>query len=548
MSAVSQDARPLSRQSPRAARGPASAVAARVLRGGRVLTATFGYLFAVYSFIQPVGYRGTYPAAADRLAFARDFGGNTGLRLFYGEPHGLLTVAGYSAWRVGGTLAIAAAAFGLVATAQALRGEEDAGRTELVLAGIISRRTAYWSAMAAIGVAALVLWAVEFAGFVAGRLPAAGSAYLALATVSVIPVFAGLGAVASQLAPSRRVALELGGGAVALFLLLRAVADTASGAGWLRWATPLGWAEELRPFTGARPAVLLLPAAASVLLLGTAARLAARRDLGSGLLPARGSAEPRLALLSSPAAQSLRSQRGSLLAWTGCFAVFMFILGLVSGGVSPADIPKNAARQLGKLGTGSIATPSGYLSFVFFLVMLAVSLFACAQVGTARREEAGQQLETLLALPVSRVRWLGGRLLIAAGGIVLISLTSGLLTWAGAVSGGAGITLPQALEAGANCLPVAALFLGLTALAYAVTPRASAAIGYGIVTVTFLWQAVGALLGAPGWLVDLTPFAHVGLVPAQPFRAADAAVMAGLGLAAALAALAAFRRRDLLSA
>jgi len=306
MSAVSQDARPLSRQSPRAARGPASAVAARVLRGGRVLTATFGYLFAVYSFIQPVGYRGTYPAAADRLAFARDFGGNTGLRLFYGEPHGLLTVAGYSAWRVGGTLAIAAAAFGLVATAQALRGEEDAGRTELVLAGIISRRTAYWSAMAAIGVAALVLWAAEFAGFVAGRLPAAGSAYLALATVSVIPVFAGLGAVASQLAPSRRVALELGGGAVALFLLLRAVADTASGAGWLRWATPLGWAEELRPFTGARPAVLLLPAVASVLLLGTAARLAARRDLGSGLLPARGSAEPRLALLSSPAAQSLR--------------------------------------------------------------------------------------------------------------------------------------------------------------------------------------------------------------------------------------------------
>jgi ABC-2 type transport system permease protein len=226
----------------------------------------------------------------------------------------------------------------------------------------------------------------------------------------------------------------------------------------------------------------------------------------------------------------------------------MFILGLVSGGVSPADIPKNAARQLGKLGTGSIATPVGYLSFVFFFVMLAVSLFACAQVGAARREEAGQQLETLLALPVSRVRWLGGRLLIAAGGITLISLTSGLLTWAGAVSGGAGITLPRALEAGANCLPVAALFLGLTALAYAVTPRAAVAIGYGIVTVTFLWQAVGALLGAPGWLVDLTPFAHVGLVPAQPFRAADAAVMAGLGLAAALAALAAFRRRDLLSA
>ena len=201
----------------------------------------------------------------------------------------------------------------------------------------------------------------------------------------------------------------------------------------------------------------------------------------------------------------------------------MFILGLVSGGVSPADIPKNAARQLGKLGTGSIATPAGYLSFIFFFVMLAVSLFACAQVGTARREEAGQQLETLLALPVSRVRWLGGRLLIAAGGITLISLTSGLLTWAGAVSGGAGITLPRALEAGGE-LPAGGRALprprrpGLRG-----HPPGERRSCYGIVTVTFLWQAVGALLGAPGWLVDLTPFAHVGLVPAQPFRAADAA-------------------------
>ncbi len=78
------------------------------------------------------------------------------------------------------------------------------------------------------------------------------------------------------------------------------------------------------------------------------------------------------------------------------------------------------------------------------------------------------------------------------------------------------------LEAGANCLPVALLFLGVAALAYAVAPRASGGIAYGLVTVAFLWQLVGSLLGAPRWLVELTPFAHVGLVPAQPFRAGAA--------------------------
>src|SRR5262249_60853540 len=106
-----------------------------------------------------------------------------------------------------------------------------------------------------------------------------------------------------------------------------------------------------------------------------------------------------------------------------------------------------------KLGVGSVLTPSGYLAFVFFLYVLGISMFACAQVGSARREEAGQQLETLLALPVGRTGWLGGRLLIAACAAAVIALLSGLLTWAGALAGGAGVPVGQMVEAGAHGLP-----------------------------------------------------------------------------------------------
>lgn len=532
----------------RAGGGPASALIGLAFRDARMLTIVFTYLFAVYSFVQPFGYRRVYTTPASREAFAHSFGTNPGLRLLYGEPHNVATVTGYTAWRVGGVLAIAAAIFGVLAAVRAVRGEEDAGRTELVLAGIVSRRTVYLSAMAAIGAATLILWAAEFAGFAVGGLPVGGSAYLALATASVIPVFAGIGALASQIAPSRRSAAEISGGAVGLFFLLRVVADTVGGAGWLRWATPLGWAEEMRPFAGARPVVLLLPVVATALLLGIAARLGATRDVGSGLIPERTGASPRMWLLSSPTAQALRGQRDGLIAWASGFAVFSFILGVVASSVSSSGIPASADRAIAKLGAGSVLTPSGYLALIFFFYVLGISLFACAQVGTARREEAGQQLETLLALPVGRTGWLTGRLLLAACATAVISLLSGLLTWAGATAGGTSVPVGQMLEAGANCLPTALLFLGIAALAYAAAPRASAAISYGILVLTFLWQAVGALLGAPGWLVGLTPFAHIGLVPAEPFRATAAVVMIGIGLAAALAALAVFRRRDLIGA
>ena len=525
--------------------GPARALARRAFRDARVRTVAFGYLFAIYSYVQLVAYRDAYPTLSSRLAFARSFANNKAVRLFYGEPHDLLSVSGYAAWRIGGTLAIFAAIFGLLAAVRALRTEEDTGRMELVLAGIVGRRTEYLSAMAAIAAGIVILWFAEFVGFVAGGLPAGGSAYLALATVSVVPVFVGVGAVASQLAPTRRLALELGGAVAGLLFLLRVIGDTASGLGWLRWATPLGWAEELRPFAGSHPLVLVLPAAATVLLLVLAARIAAGRDIGTGMLPARDSAEPRLRLLSSPNAQVLRSERGSLIGWLSGAGAFAYILGVIAKSSSSAGISKSLNRELGKLGSGSIVTPTGYLGFTFIFFVLAVSLFACAQVGAARHEEADQQLETLLALPVSRVRWLGGRLLLATCAAAAISLVAGLLTWMGAESGGVGVSLPKLIEAGANCLPVALLFLGIAALAYAIVPRASAGLAYALVTVAFLWDLVGSLLGAPRWLVELTPFAHVGLVPAQPLRATDAVVMLGLAVLASLSALWAFRRRDL---
>jgi len=526
--------------------GAARALARRALRDARTRTLAFGYLFAIYAYIQPAGYRRAYPTLSDRLAFVHSFAGNDALRLFYGYPYDPVTIGGYAAWRVGGTLAIAAAVFGVLAAVRALRAEEDAGRTELVLAGVVGRRTAYLAALAAIAAGLLALWLAQWAGYIAGGLPVGPCAYLALATTSVAAVFAGVGALVSQLAPTRRIALELGSATVGLFLLLRVIADTATGAAWLRWLTPLGWAEELRPFAGARPLVLALPAAATVLLLVLAARISIGRDVGTGVLPANDTAEPRLRLLSSPSAQALRSERGSLAVWLISTGAFAFILGMVSTSISSAGISKSVQRELNRFGSGSIVTPSGYLAFVFVFFILAVSLFICGQIAAAREEEADERLETLLAQPRSRGGWLAGRLLLAACAAAALSLLAGLLTWAGAASQGVAISLPRMLEAGANCLPVSLLFLGVGALAYAIVPRASVGIAYGLVTVAFLWDLIGSLLAVPRWLVELTPFQHVGLVPTEPFRGGDAAIMVAIGLLAALAALAVFRRRDLI--
>lgn len=511
-------------------------------------TVGFAYAFAIYAFIQPYGYRVAYPTVRDRLTFATSFGANRGLRIFYGEPFNLVTVGGYSAWRVGGTLAIAAAVFGLLAGVRALRAEEEDGRLELVLAGQLTRTGAYVAALVGVAAQAAVLFLAEFAGFLVGRLPALDAAYLSLATASVIPVCAAVGALVSEIAPTRRIALEYGGVVVGALVLARAVADTTSGAAWLRWVTPLGWAESARPFAHADALVLAIPLVVTAALVVVSRRLGRDRDVGSGLVAARDTRTAHVRLLSSPLAQAIRSARGSVLAWVSAVAVCGFVLGVVSQSVSSAGIPASVQRELEKLGYGSIITPAGYLSFLFFFFILVTSIYGCTQVVSARREEADGQLDSVLAAPVGRTRWLGGRVLVALTGITLVALSAGASAWCGAALVGVRVSFGSLLAAGANGVPTAALYLGVAILAYGAAPRASSAVAFGVVVTTYLWDAVGALVHAPAWATDLTPFAWVGFIPAHAFRALPALVMVGIAAAAATLGLVAFRRRDLIGA
>jgi ABC-2 type transport system permease protein len=522
------------------------AVARRTFAEARVRTISFALLFLVAGVTQATAYREGYPTREDRIAFARSVGENDAARLLYGAPRDLLSVGGYVSWRVGGGMAVFAALWGLLGAVRAMRAEEDSGRADVLLAGIVGRRRSFLAQLAGIGAGAAVLWLALFVSFLGGRLPAGGSAYLALAIVSVIPVFAGVGAVTSQLAPTRRSATGLATAVLLVAFALRTVAAIPSaGVGWLRWATPLGWVEELCAFADPQPVVLLLPAVTATILLAVAAALLVRRDVGRGILPARDAAPPRLRLLGSPIEQALRSERGAILAWLAGVGAFALLMGVIADAVTPDVISEDVRRQLEKLGTGSVVTPAGWLGFSFVFFVLAVSLFCTTQIASLRSEEAEQRLETLLALPTGREAWLAGRLVLAAGAAAVVALAAGALAWTGAAAKGADISLPQMLGAGANTLPPAFVFLAAGALAFALVPRAAPTIAYGLVGLAFVWELFGSLLDAPGWLLALSPFHDVGLVPGESFEPAAAAIMLALAGLGVLASLWAFGRRDL---
>ena len=366
---------------------PGSALSRRLFLDSRVRTGSFALLFAIFGLANAAGYRASYKTLAERIVFAHSLGTNKALQLFYGVPHNLLTVGGYSAWRVGGFGSILAGAWGALAAVRALRAEEDAGRQELVLAGALGRTAAFRAAIAALLAASAVLWAATLAGLVIAGLPVGGSAFLALAMISPALVFAGVGAVASQLAGTQRLALQLASAVLAAAFLLRVVADLGNGLGWLRWSTPFGWSEELRAFADPEPAVLLLPLVVTALLLAGAGLVSRHRDVGRGLLATHDSAAPRRYLLSSPSAHALRSQLGVFAIWFAGLGLWPRSSGCSRVSFTNGSIPSSLQRELRKLGGATLTTPAGEigLEFLFLVLLLCAVCLLAGRRSTRRR-------------------------------------------------------------------------------------------------------------------------------------------------------------------
>ena len=269
-----------------AGRHPGAVVAFRTARAAVRSAVLWGYVFGLTVASAALGYSSTYRTQAQREQFAALFGSNAGLAAITGPAREIQTVTGYTVWKTSMFLTLVGAVWGLLTGTRLLRGEEEAGRYELLLAGQTTRRRAASQAVAGLGAGLAVLWAITAVIAVAvGRSSrvhvAAGPAlYFALTLVAAAAIFLAAGALASQLAARRRRAAGYAGAALGVCYALRLVADSASGLAWLHWTTPLGWIEELQPLTSPRPLVLL-PLIALVAALATlAVHLAGHRDLG----------------------------------------------------------------------------------------------------------------------------------------------------------------------------------------------------------------------------------------------------------------------------
>ncbi|MFE4499041.1 ABC transporter permease [Rhodococcus sp. NPDC056743] len=452
--------------------------------------------------------------------------------------------------------ALAAALMSTLAVVRHTRQNEETGRAEMIGAAVVGRRALLTSALVVTIGANIVLALASAVGLVAIGFPAGGSLALGASIGGTGIAFAGVAAVAAQITDGARAANGIAGAAIGIAFMLRAVGDVDSTvvddgtrvvSGWMSWLSPIGWAQQIRPFDDNAWWILLLLFGFAAVHIAIADVLIGHRDQGAGLVQPRPG--PPVAARWLPSAWGLawRMQRVTMFWWLFSVVVLGFAYGAVGNEIDQlVGSSQQTADLFEQLGGGSAALVDAYLATALGFLSIVIAAYAVQSILRMHGEESSGRLEPLLATALPRWKWLLSHVSIVVGGVVLAHILAGAFTGFafGLVTDDIAGNTARMTGAALAYLPAVLVVLAVVALVFGLFPAIASSLSWGIFAACIVLGQFGVLFKLPQVVLDLSPFTHVPTAPAEVVTALPLVVLTALALVLGVAAIAAFARRD----
>jgi ABC-2 type transport system permease protein len=502
-----------------------SRLAVRQLRLGAVVVAVIcGGMPALFaSQYRPIGY------LLDESGL-RALAENPAIRILSGPPVALDDPGGFTVWRTGTPVSVFASVWIMLAATRITRGEEDGRRWDLLLAGRLRLADVVVRCLAAlVGSATLIGLAIAVGLLAAGTQPT-GAVIHAAGITCVALTFATTALLAAQVMPRRSSATGLTVAALGVGLMLRMIADGSHQLAWLAWATPFGLTARAAPYADNRIFPLIVLGAFPIVLAGAALFATRYRDLGDGIVAVPDSRAPRIRLLQSIGGFALRRTGRTMLGWaTGIAASFLLVGAMLAYIRELFQTNRRLAELAAAAGMGGHNLVPVLAAALFSLLAVATGLYAAMRLAAMVADEKAGRWTLLFAQPISRARLVSTEIMVTVGGVSVLHCSAAVALWSGAEITGAPLQLSASLAGALNSLPVALLAAGAAAVGVGWLPSAAGAIGALPALGGFLVNVIVQTTKAPGWVVNLSPWAHLAAVPETPPNWAATAIFLLIG-------------------
>ncbi len=328
--------------------------------------------------------------------------------------------------------------------------------------------------------------------------------------------------------------------------LLRMGGDSGGeGLEWMSWLSPVGWFSRIRPFAGEEWWVVTLWLALGAATTLVAISVASRRDVGAGAFPPRPGPDRAGRLLSSPLGLAWRLHQGSIVGWTVGMAVLGAVYGAAAESVGDMLEGNPQLLEIFEQMGGEQGLTDTFFSAAVGIIAIVTSAHAIRAVLRLLVEEEAQRADPVLATATPRVKWAWSHLWFGILGPAVILAVAGAVAGAtyGAIIGDVGGSAVRVLGSAMLQLPAVWVLTGVTMALYGLAP-ARADLSWGVLVLCLILGQLGQILQFPQWSLNLSPFSHIPLYPAEEIEVLPLLVLTGIAAALIATGLVSFRRRD----
>ncbi|HWL98519.1 MAG TPA: ABC transporter permease, partial [Nocardioidaceae bacterium] len=224
------------------------------LRRDRIFASVWVLVFVLLAASSAGASASLFTTMESRLRAAAAVNDTPATLALYGRVFDPTSLGAVSMFKLGAMGAALVALVSIFMVVRHTRAEEESGRLEMIGATVVGRYAALSAALLMAVGTTLVLAVLTAISLVGAGLPASGALAFGLSWAGAGIAFAAVAAVTAQVTESARTANGLGAAVLAAAYLLRAAGD-ATGVDtstWLSWLSPIGWAQQVRPFAGDR--------------------------------------------------------------------------------------------------------------------------------------------------------------------------------------------------------------------------------------------------------------------------------------------------------
>jgi ABC-2 type transport system permease protein len=346
---------------------------------------------------------------------------------------------------------------------------------------------------------------------------------------------------AAQIFSTARDSMGVAFALMGISYILRAYGDMNSNV----WShiSPMGLGLKVEAFYANNFIPILILFVEAVVVAVIAMWINSRRDIGSGIIPARKGKEHASNFLKTPLGFAWRLLRNNFFAWgVGIFAIgasYGSVIGELDNFVEGNEVIKQMLEGSGGAGT----LVDAFIALINCMMALLISIPLINSINRLRSEEKRGRLEPIIATSVSKKTVFGSFILMAALESILLIFFGALVLYV-AASSSESVTFGMLLQAGFAYLPALFTMFALSVFLVGAFPKLKSLI-WVLFGYSFLMFYFGRLLDIPAVALKLAPFGNIPQLPTQEFTILPLIVLTLISFILIASGITLFEKRDM---